>query len=121
MQVKPRFETYKIIEQHPILKDDTGNEMCLTLLEVKLPSNEDEVMESPYRFWTVIGKNQHQWLNKAVSYDGVAYWRSQQKDKLFNDVVNGFAIEEKEHGEHSIIDKNTKGSTTIFKISRNKQ
>ena len=45
MQVKPRFETYKILEQYPILTDDTGNEMCLTLLEVKLPSDEDEIME----------------------------------------------------------------------------
>ena len=50
MQVKPRFETYKILEQYPFLKDDTGNEMCLTFLEVKLPSDENEIMESTYRF-----------------------------------------------------------------------
>lgn len=120
MQVKPRFETFKILEQYPFLKDDTGNEMCLTLLEVKLPSDEDEVMESAYKFWTVIGKNQHQWNNKAVSYESVAFWKAKTKDKLFKDIVQGFTIEEKEAGEHRFIDKDNSGLRTVFKINRNR-
>ena len=119
MQVKPRFETFKIIEQYPFIKDDTGNEMCLTLLEVKLPSDEDEIIESTYTFWTVIGKNQHQWNNKAISYESVAFWKDKTKDKLFNGIVQGFIIEEKEAGEHKFIDNNNLGLKTVFKIKRN--
>ena len=35
MQVLPHFASYKILEQYPILKDDTGNEFCLTLFNYK--------------------------------------------------------------------------------------
>lgn len=119
MQVKPRFETFKILEQYPFIKDDTGNEICLTLLEVKLPSNEDEVMESAYKFWTVIGKNQYQWNNKAVSYESVAFWKVKTKEKLFKGIVQGFTIEEKEAGEHKIFDNNS-GLRTVFLINRNR-
>lgn len=118
MQVKPRFETFKIIEQYPFLKDDTGNEMCLTLLEVKLPSNEREVIESTYKFWTVIGKNQYQWNNKAVSYESVAFWKVKTKDKLFNDIIHGFTIEEIEYGSHLLFDNDNYGLRTIFKIKK---
>jgi hypothetical protein len=120
MQVKPRFEMFKILEQYPFLKDDTGNEMCLTLLEVKLQSDECEVMESTYKFWTIIGKNQYQWNNKAVSYESVAFWKVKKKDKLFKDTVQGFTIEEKEDGEHRFIDKDNLGLRTVFKINRNR-
>ena len=127
MQVKPRFETYKILEQYPFLKDDTGNEMCLTFLEVKLPSDEDEVIESTYKFWVVIGKKQEQWNNKAVGYESNAFWKTKTKEKLFKDIVQGFTIEEKESGEHCIFDtgnyfsdfsKVEKGLRTRFKITR---
>lgn len=117
MQVKPRFETYKILEQYPLIKDDTGNEMCLTLLEAKLPSSDDVIVESTYKFWSVIGKNQQQWNNKAVSYSSVAFWKTKTKDKLFKSVIRGFIIEEKEDGEHRLIDNNP-GLRTVFKIKR---
>ena len=116
MQVKPRFETYKILEQYPILTDDTGNEMCLTLLEVKLPSDEDEIMESTYKFWTVIGKKQEQYNNKAVGYENIAFWKAKTKH-LFKDIVHGFTIEEKEDGVHCVFDVE-KGLRTFFKINR---
>jgi hypothetical protein len=120
MQVKPRFETFKILEQYPFIKDDAGNEMCLTLLEVKLPSDESEVVESTYKYWVVIGKNQHQWNNKAVSYESVAFWRAKKKEKLFKDIVQGFTIEEIESGEHRVFDNDNSGLRTVFKINRNR-
>lgn len=118
MQVTPRFETYKIIEQHTILKDDTGNEMCLTLLEVMLPSDDYEAIDSSYKFWTVIGKHKIQWNNKAVSYNSDAFWKAKTKDKLFKGVINGFMVEEKEAGEHFIFDNNNLGLRTNFKIKK---
>lgn len=115
MQVKPRFEVYKIIEQYTFLKDDTNNEICLTLLEVKLPNSKMEVIESSYKFWTVIGKNQQIWNNKSVSYESVAYWKSSNK-VLFKDIVNGFLVEEKENGTHNLFSQS--GARTTFTINR---
>ena len=66
MQVRPRFETFKIIEQYPFLKDDTNNEMCLTLMEVKLTSNRLEIIDTPYRFWCCIGNRQEQEVSEAI-------------------------------------------------------
>ena len=117
MQVRPRFETFKIIEQYPFLKDDTNNEICLTLMEVKLPSNRLELIETPYRFWCCIGSRQEQWNNKAISYQSVAYWRDKKRDKLFKGNINGFKIEEIEDGEHRLFDNNY-GLRTTFIIKQ---
>jgi hypothetical protein len=118
MQVKPRFETYKIVEQHSLLKDDTGNEFCLTLLEVKLPSDDDEITETPYKFWTVVGKNQYKWSNKSVSHESIAFWRSDTRKNLFKGTVQGIIIEEIEDGIHTVIDKDKPGLRTRFKITK---
>lgn len=119
MQVIPRFETFKILEEYPFMKDDTGNVICLTLLEVKLPTDESEIIETTYKYWCVAGKRQEQWGNKAVSYNSEAYWNIKKKDRLFKDVVNGFTIEEVECGEHRMFDKDNSGLRTTFKIKRN--
>ena len=116
MQLKPRFKDYKILEQHPILKDDTGNEMCLTLIEAHIPSNENEVTESPYRYWCVIGKNIVQWGNKATSHESIAYWKLTEKS-MFNGVVNGFTIEEKPDGKHNVFE-GIIGLRTRFNLTR---
>lgn len=117
MQVKPRFKDYKILEQYPLLKDDTSNEICLTLLEVTLPDNDLELMETSYKFWSVMGKNQVQWNNKAISYSHVAFWKEDKKDKLLSVNIKGFLIKEEENGFHNIFD-NKKGLRTIFKITK---
>ncbi len=116
MQVKPRFETYKILEQYTVLKDDTGNELCLSLLEVKLPSTEDEIIDSTYKFWTVIGKIQKTWGNKAISYESFAFYKDPNKKNLFKGIVNGFIVEEKEFGQHYVDDVNV-GLKTKFIIT----
>lgn len=118
MQAKPRFETYKILEQYSLLRDDTGNEMCLTLLDVKLPDNEREIAETPYKLWTVIGKNPYQWSNKAISYESCAFWKAQQKENLFKQAVNGFLIEEFQNGGHLVFNDKIWGLKTSFKIKR---
>jgi hypothetical protein len=105
MQVKPHFESYKILEQHPILKDDTGNEMCLTLFEVKLKDNENEVTETAYQFWRVVGKTQIQHNNKAISYECEAYWNANQRKNMYKGVVNGFLVEEAYYGVHNVFNK----------------
>jgi hypothetical protein len=119
MQVKPRFETFKILQQYPFLKDDTGNDICLTLMEVKPQSHDDEIVETPYQYWCCIGKKQEQWNNKAISYESVAYWKAKSKENLFKGNVNGFDIEEVENGQHFMFDKNVCGLRTIFKLKRN--
>lgn len=113
MQVKPRFESYSILEAHPIVTDDTGNEMCLTLVEAKLHSDSFEVMESSYRFWVVMGKKQVQWASKAVSYESIAYWNAEVRS-LFKGEVNGFLIEELSAGTHALTGQ--KGLRTKFEI-----
>ena len=118
MQVKPRFETFKILEEYPFMKDDLGNVMCLTLLEVKLPTDESEIIETTYKYWCIAGKKQEQWGNKSISYSSIAFWKAKKKDKLFKDVVNEFTIEEVECGEHTMFDNADFGLRTTFKIKR---
>ena len=120
MQVKPRFESYKIVEQYPFLIDDTGNEICLTLMEVWLKSDETEIMETPYRFWCCIGKRQERWNNKAVSYLDIAFWKDEKRKKLFKDTIHEFLIEEIEDGEHFVFSNEKPGLRTCFKLTRNK-
>jgi hypothetical protein len=107
MQVKPRFEYFKILEQYFILKDDTNNDMCLTLFEVKLPDSTTEIIESSYKFWAIVGKTQVSWGNKSsdktpISYDNNAYWRSKERKNLFKGEINGFLIEEEIRGFHNM-------------------
>jgi hypothetical protein len=118
MQVKPRFESYKVLKQIPLLKDDLGNDMCLTLLEVKLNSNIFEIVESPYTFWTVLGKNQEQYSNKSIAHSHVAFWR--EKKSFFKDIVEGMLVEEIIDGQHFLF-SDIVGVRTIFKISRTTQ
>lgn len=120
MQVKPRFESFKILEQYSILKDDTGSEICLTLFEVMLPSNIYTFTESSYLFWEVVGKNQEQWNNKSVSYSNIAFWKKKQEHKYFNKTIKGFKIEEIEDGSHFLFGdyKDNESLRTKFIISR---
>jgi hypothetical protein len=113
MQVKPYFESYNILKQIFITKDDTGNDINLTLIEGKLLNTEYEVIDSSYKFWTVIGKNQVQWNNKTVSYESIAYWKALDKS-LLNTEINDFIIEEVKDGFHTLF--NEKGLRTKFKI-----
>lgn len=115
MQVKPRFEHYSIIEQHPIFKDDAGNDMCLTLFEVKLKTTEDELINSTYTFWTVVGQRKVVWNNKAVSYSSEAFWNyKKKKDQLLNTEINGLKIVEVISGEHCLFDPKETGTRTRF-------
>lgn len=116
MQVKPRFESYKILEQHHVLKDDKGEELCLTLFEAKLPDNEHDMIVTPYRFWTVVCKNSYQWANKAVSYEDCAYYR--KEPKLFSGIINGIEVEEYLCGTHRVLDDDKSGPKTSFKIRK---
>jgi len=116
MQVKPRFKKYKIVEQHFILTDDTGNEMCLTLFDVELKNGD---IEESKMIWEVVGKRQERWDNGAISYDNVAYWKSDKKE-LFNGIINGFNIREIENGGHNMFSKE-KGLRTAFIVSDKNQ
>lgn len=71
MQVKPRFDNYKILEQNPIFKDDTGAELCLTHFSAKISGDESIIVDSNYTFWTVVSKSSYTWNNKAVSYSDI--------------------------------------------------
>lgn len=117
MQVKPRFEHYNILEQHPIVKDDTGNDMCLTLFEVKLNTTEDELINSTYTFWTVVGQRKFVWNNKAVSYSSEAFWNSKKNQgQMLKTEIKGLKIVEVISGEHCLFDPNGKetGTRTRF-------
>lgn len=126
MQVKPAFENFKILEQYSILSDDTNNEMCLTLFEVKLKDPHSQIIiESTYKMWTVVGKKQEQWGNKAISYSDAAFWRSSNKNrKLYSGIINNIKIVEKLDGNHHLfvtkypIQENEVGIRTKFEISR---
>lgn len=117
MQVKPRFDKYSFIEQHSIIKDDCGNDMCLTLLEVFYPKDEYEIQEEGYKFWTVIGRNREVWGNKAIGYEGVAFWNNKKRD-LLTIKIKDFIITEINNGEHNLFDKDKQGLRTIFKIEK---
>ena len=74
----------------------------------------------------MIGKTQHQYNNKAVGYENIAFWKAKTKH-LFKDIVHGFTIEEKEDGVHCVFDtenyftnfsKAERGLRTFFKINR---
>lgn len=121
MQVKPRFDNYKFLEQFPIIKDDTGNELCLSLIEAKLPNTNSEFVISYYKYWTVVGKKQDKWGNGAISYSDIAYWKEKNK-KLLKIEINGFLIEEIDAGLHHIFcagipkNENDFGQRTSFII-----
>jgi hypothetical protein len=122
MQVKPRFESYKILETHPIVIDDTGNQISLTLISATLPSDKDEIVTTPYQFWAVIGKNQVVWGNKAISYDSAAFWKHDNKRKLISTIINDIEITEVEDGEHGLFiiprTQEIPGKRTRFKIKK---
>ena len=123
MQVKPRFQSYKILEEFYLLTDDTGNKFNLVLIEVKLPDSIDEIVETTYKFWTVIGNNkQITWSNKAVSYEDVCYYKDKVKANLFKEIINGFNIEEVVSGFHHVFVtdniKEQEGLRTTFTIKR---
>ena len=129
MQVKPRFESYKFIERHPLeIKDDSGNEFNLVLIEALHRADEDEIPITPYQFWAVVGSNQRVWNNKAVSYSDLAFWRGERGSKnLFKGIIAGVEIEERLYGEHYFFAKdytNIKeedcGESTTFKIKLEK-
>lgn len=115
MQVKPRFKSYSILEKYPLFKDDTGNEFYLMLFSVIEEDDEDELIEDGYKFWTVVGKELKQHNNKSLSFESIAYWKSEDKD-MFSIVINGFKIQEKKDGVHNLFDK--KGLRTKFVITR---
>lgn len=115
MQVKPFFKSHKILEQYPILKDDTGNEFCLTLFEVTLPDDNNKVMESSYKFWTVVGNRLTEYFNKSTGYYDVAFYKAKEK-KLFKGEINGFLVEEHNNGVHYVFGEYS--LRTIFTIKR---
>lgn len=117
MQVKPCFESYKILEQHFITKDDTHNDMSLTLLEVKLKSDDDIIIDSSYRFWAVMGGKKEVWANKAESYESIAFWENPRKP-FINTIINGFSIEEVLNGGFYNEKNKSLGIRTKFKIER---
>ena len=104
-------------ESYPIgLKDDSGEEFFLTLVEKHSKEYEGEIQESPYRYWIVLSKNKR-------SY--VAYWKALKKE-LLKVVINNFVIEEVEDGKHCVFDEqyfnpNTEmvsGLRTKFKLTK---
>ena len=107
MQVKPRFENFKIVKSYPIITDDIGNQMCLCLIEVKPNSDDSEIVISSYKCWTVIGtKITTNYKNGAVGYNSNAYWKNKKlKRKLIKTEIENIKIEEKICGEHSLFGK----------------
>ena len=124
MQVLPHFASYKILEQYPILKDDTGNEFCLTLFEVMPNSDDTTIVVNPYQLWIVVSSRKDVFSNKAVAYNGTAVWKTKEKDSLFKEIINGFLIEEYEYGYHGMFSggifchPKKFGLSTRFKITR---
>lgn len=117
MQVKPRFKNYKIVENYPIEKDDTGNSICLCKLEVTPRTYEDEIPISSYFFWTVMGLNQEVYGNKAVGYHNIAFWK-EEKDVLYKGEIEGILIEEVNDGNHFLFQEI--GFRTKYNIKLNK-
>ena len=124
MQVLPHFASYKILERYPILKDDTGNEFCLTLFEVMPNSDDTTIVVNPYQLWIVVSSRKEFFSNKAVAYNDIASWKTKEKDSFFKEIVNGFLIEEYEYGYNGIFSGDSYNSpkkiglNTGFKIAR---
>ena len=117
MQTKPRFERSTFIEQYPVVTDDTGNTMMLTLVEATPQSVNGEFVVSPYRFWVVIGKRQEKWGNGVVSYEDHCYWKAKDKEMIKTE-VNGLVIEEYAAGGHFMFPQDGLGLKTSFRISK---
>ena len=116
MQVKPRFESYKFLEQYPIVKDDLGNEMCLTLVEAKIKSNMFERVHSVYQYWAIVSKTKEQYNNGAVGYSRDAFWDCEKLDReLIHNSINGIEFKEVECGKHSMF-PNRFGIKTRFEF-----
>lgn len=107
MQVKPRFKDYKIISQIPLLKDDYGNQMCLTEIEYINDNNKVILTE-------VISDKKEKWNNGAESYSSIAYYNVLNKE-LLNIKINNFHIEELKDGYHNLTNK---GLRTKFQITK---
>jgi hypothetical protein len=107
MQVKPRFNSYKIIQQIPLCKDDYGNQMCLTTIEYSILDKHDILIE-------VISDKKEKWNNGAESYSSIAYYNVLTKE-LLKITIDNLLIEELEDGYHTL---NNKGLRTKFKITQ---
>lgn len=124
MQVLPHFANYKILEKYPILKDDAGDEFCLTLLEVMPHSDDTTIVVNPYQLWIVVSTRKEVFSNKSVAYNEIAVWKTKTKDNLFKEIINGFLIEEYENGYHAMFSEGIFshpkkiGLRTGFKITR---
>lgn len=121
MQTLPRFKSYKILQQYPIITDSTGNEINLTLFEVWLNSNNDEIIQTAYQFWTVCGKAQEKWQNGAISYKSEAYWQGMYRELLTTTITTTdglhFKIEEiVSMFPHHMYGNDQPGTKTYFKI-----
>ena len=124
MQVKPRFSKYKILKKMPLLTDDTNNIISLCKFEVLLPSDNDEVIETTYCYWTVCGEKQETYGNKSIGYSSIAFWKSKTK-KLLKEEIDGILVEEIEDGSHRVFGENMffcspekVGLRTKFKITK---
>lgn len=118
MQIKPRFIKCDALEQYPILKDDLGNEACLTLFEATFPDDGDTLIISSYKFWSVCGKNIEQYSNGAIARSSYFYWNTSIKNELYKGSINGIYIEEFECGQHCMFSYKEPGIKTGFKIKK---
>lgn len=103
MQLKPRFESFKIKEKHELLKDDTGATFSLTKIQVYLPQNKYEIAISPYEYWCVINDKMDIWSDKTtISFGSYAFWKDSKRENLIQKTICGVKIKEVLSGEHYI-------------------
>jgi hypothetical protein len=123
MQLKPRFEKFKIKERHKLLKDDSGATFYLTKVEAFIPSDKNEVTTTPYEYWCVINDKQDNWSNKkVVSYGSEAFWKANERTNLLDTEIKGLRIKEVFSGSHyyfstkKMPSDEDKGVRTTFEI-----
>lgn len=128
MQLKPRFENFKIKERYELLTDDNGIKFFLTKIEAYIKSDKLELTITPYEFWCVVNNKTNDWSNKKIiSYSSDAFWKSHKKDVLFNKVINGIRVKEVLNGKHYIFcnkqvpkEETDFGIKTTFEVSLDK-
>ena len=80
MQIKPMFESFKILETHHIIKDDSGNDMVLALCEIKRKDSEYDIINDSYTIYTVLGLTQTSYTNGAIAYYSNAFWNGKREN-----------------------------------------